>query len=76
LSRIEVAEGFLLAYIAALLMIVRAFVPVLRLIKDIIGAITEVLDVLRKEGATSDTMSTSGRIIGILERTIGSKDRW
>ena len=76
LSRIQIAEGFLLAYIAALLMIVRAFVPVLRLIKDMIGAITEVLDVLRQDGANRDAMSTSGKIIAILEKTIGSKDRW
>src|SRR6516164_5252531 len=48
-TRIEIAEGFLLAYVAALFMIVRAFVPVLRLIKDITGSMSDVLDALRQD---------------------------
>jgi len=73
LSRIEVAEGFLLAYVAALFMIVRAFVPVLRLIKDITGSITDVLDVLRQNaGAPGNSASTTEKIIEVMEKTVGS----
>jgi hypothetical protein len=74
LSRIEVAEGFLLAYVAALFMIVRAFVPILQLTKDITGTITDVLDELRKTpGAAADSTPATGRIIQILEKTVGSR---
>ena len=70
LSRIEIAEGFLLAYVAALFMIVRAFVPVLRLIKDITGTMTDVLDVLRQNAGTP---ANTQKIIEVIEKTVGAK---
>lgn len=74
LRRIEVAEGFLLAYVAALFMIVRAFLPVLRLIKDITGTMTDVLDVLRQSAAAKgNSVGTTEKIIEVIEKTVGAK---
>ena len=74
LQRIEVAEGFVLAYVAAIFMIVRAFVPVLRLIKDITGSIRDALDVLRRsDGSPESSAAATAKIIEVMEKTVGSR---